>query len=137
MSWASEYVGLPYADLGRDRAGVDCWGLARLVYGEELGIDLPSYAGAYASAEEVAEVDAALRGAQERRAWLGVAIAQPFDIFEFRTGRYRSHVGIAVDADRMLHVHAGGAALVEPLQPRWIHRRIGIHRHITMTLKGV
>ena len=41
MIWANAYVGLPWADLGRDRTGCDCWGLARLVYAEQLGIALP------------------------------------------------------------------------------------------------
>ncbi|WP_165937523.1 C40 family peptidase [Antarcticimicrobium sediminis] len=136
MSWASRYVGTPYADHGRSRAGVDCWGLACVVYAQELGIVLPSYAGAYASAEEIDEVDALLYGAKERQHWRQVPSARPFDLFEFRTGGRAAHVGIALDARRMLHVHAGGAALVEPLQPRWITRRIGIYRHINMYLRG-
>lgn len=136
MSWASKYVGIPYADHGRDRDGVDCWGLACLVYAEELGITLPSYAGAYASAEEISDVDAILRGAPERREWLSVRCARPFDLSEFRAGAYRSHVGIMVNSDLMLHVHAGRAALCERLHPRWIWRRTGIYRHINMVLRG-
>lgn len=135
MSWASKYIGLRYADQGRDWSGVDCWGLARLVYAEELGIELPSYASAYVSAEEVAEVDAALSGATERRNWAPVQRAQPFDVYEFRTGQFRSHIGIAAAPGRMLHVHAGGAALIEALVPRWNRRLLGIHRHINMALR--
>ena len=58
MIWANAYVGLPWADLGRDRTGCDCWGLARLVYAEQLGIALPSYSDAYPCAGEQAEVAA-------------------------------------------------------------------------------
>jgi len=136
MSWSSKYVGLPYTDHGRDRDGVDCWGLARLVYAEELGITLPSYADAYASAEELLEVDAILRGASERKQWCAVSQTQPFDLFEFRVGAHRSHVGIAVSTSLMLHVHSGSAALVERIWPRWTERRTGIYRHIHMVLRG-
>ena len=34
--WTQKYVGIPYRDLGRDMTGCDCWGLLRLVYGQEL-----------------------------------------------------------------------------------------------------
>ena len=39
-AWVADYVGLPWEPYGRTRAGVDCWGLVRLVYEERLGICL-------------------------------------------------------------------------------------------------
>lgn len=132
MIWAARYIGLPYADQGRDRAGVDCWGLARLVYREELEIDLPSCAGDYTSAEEAREVNAVLAGAPERNQWRCVDVARAFDLFELRTGRLASHVGIAVGSDLMLHVHADGTSKIERLAPRWSSRVVGIYRHENM-----
>jgi hypothetical protein len=42
--WAGEYVGIPFADPGRDRGGCDCWGLVRLILAEQAGLALPSLA---------------------------------------------------------------------------------------------
>jgi hypothetical protein len=43
-AWAGQYVGIPFADLGRDRHGCDCWGLVRLILAEQAGLTLPSLA---------------------------------------------------------------------------------------------
>lgn len=137
MSWSATYVGLPYLDHGRDRRGVDCWGLARLVYRDELGIDLPSYTGLYASAEELSEVHAALADDQARSPWRKVDEAEPFDLFELRCGAFHTHVGVAVNASLMLHVHAGGSVCIERLAPRWSSRIAGIYRHVNRASKGV
>lgn len=64
-AWAGPYVGLPYADKGRDRAGVDCWGLVRLILAEVAGQRLPDYSEAYTRPGDHASVadavDAGLR----------------------------------------------------------------------------
>lgn len=39
----SEYVGLEYKNLGRDRSGIDCCGLIYLIYKEKRGILLPDF----------------------------------------------------------------------------------------------
>lgn len=43
--WTTRYVGLPYRAGGRERDGLDCWGLIRLIYREEKGILLPEIPG--------------------------------------------------------------------------------------------
>lgn len=38
-----KYVGIPWKHLGRTSKGIDCYGLAQLIYKEELNIILPDY----------------------------------------------------------------------------------------------
>lgn len=65
-AWASDYIGLPFADHGRTREGADCWGLVRLVYAEVFNLALPSYASTYTDAHDQASVSAAVeRGLQD------------------------------------------------------------------------
>ena len=131
MNWAGAYVGLPWADLGRDRAGCDCYGLARLVYVEQLGIALPSYTGAYPCAGERAEVAALIGREAEAGPWRPVADAlAPFDLLVFRRGRLASHLGVALGDGRMLHMDGETQARVARLEdPRWCVRFVRAFRH--------
>jgi cell wall-associated NlpC family hydrolase len=58
-AWVHEYQGIPFAPRGRDRGGIDCFGLLRLVYEEQLRILLPSFTESYTTALEKEEVRAA------------------------------------------------------------------------------
>ena len=131
--WPNRFTGVPFADLGRTRAGCDCWGLVRLVYAEVLGIALPSYAGGYVSAEERAGVAALLDAADDSGPWVcvtreGWPIAA-FDVLVFRRGGLRAHVGVAIDDARMLHIEGEDQAkVVRFLDPRWCSRLDGAWR---------
>ena len=43
IMWFEDYVGIPFVDLGRDRSGIDCYGLIRLLYSERLSVEMPDY----------------------------------------------------------------------------------------------
>ena len=61
--WSATYIGAPWSARGRDRDGLDCWGLVRLVYRDRLFRDLPDYQG-YVSGHERREIDALIAGAR-------------------------------------------------------------------------
>ena len=130
-NWANPYVGLPGVALGRDRAGVDCWGLVRLVYGE-AGIPLPSYAGLYADPLERAETAAVLAAGAAAGDWLPVAAgdARPLDLLLFGGAGRGDHCGLWIDPRRMLHVTLGGVSGVTRHDlPPWRGCRTGLARH--------
>jgi len=35
------YIGIPYKHLGRDKKGVDCYGIVVMIYKDKLGVELP------------------------------------------------------------------------------------------------
>lgn len=110
MEWAAKYVGIPFLSKGRERDGLDCWGLVRIVYREQLGIDLPSYGeiGAFEMARVANAIDDALEQEQWRRCGrkaFAVAVMTA-NAPDRRLYRAPFHVGVFIDPFRILHVEA-------------------------------
>ena len=129
MSWTNAYIGIPFLDLGRDKEGCDCWGLVRLVYRQELGIDVPSYAGDYHSTEERQEIARLIGAAQCSPSWRKVENPQAFDVVLFRRGLLTAHIGIVMRPDWMLHMHDAGARIENYRLTSWQSRFLGCYRH--------
>ena len=100
----NQYVGLPYRDKGRDRSGLDCWGLLRLVYHEQAGIALPSYAEDYVTAEDRQAIADLIAG--RRQPWSEVAeeTVKPLDGLLMCHAGLERHIGIVVRRGLVLHV---------------------------------
>lgn len=137
MSWSDRFVGIPYEDFGRGRAGCDCWGLACIIYREELGITLPDYLGSYASTDEQGEIAALISGERTSPLWLPVSgPAVAFDIALFRRGRWSSHVGIVIRHGVMIHMIADDGAKVQGyLDGPYKHRFEGHYRHVSRAIE--
>lgn len=129
-AWVAGYVGLPFLSGGRDRAGLDCWGLVRLVLAERFGLDLPSYAGAYRDASRALDVAPLI--AAERDLWSPVpdGSARLGDAVLLRVKGWPIHVGLLVARRRILHIEAGIDSVVERLDsPIWRDRTVGLFRY--------
>jgi cell wall-associated NlpC family hydrolase len=114
--WSTQYLDLPWLEKGRTRAGIDCWGLVRLVLGEQCGADLPAFDEAYLTTHERAQIEAAIAGeVVELATRIDLAAAREFDVLELLDHGRPTHLGIVVSSRRMLHIPRGGFSEM----PRW------------------
>lgn len=134
-SWAGGYVGIPYADKGRDHDGVDCWGLVRLVLAEQFGVDLPSYAQTYTTAEDGVSVAGAVQ-AGLRDGWLPADYPSATDLLILRVEGRPWHCALMVNAVQFLHAPARdrrGQPMLSCIDridsPLWRSRVEGLWRH--------
>jgi cell wall-associated NlpC family hydrolase len=126
LHWSAEFVGLPWRERGRDRTGVDCWGLLFLIYASR-GVEVQSYADDYVSVDERERVAAIATQAASESEWLQINPGEEreFDALLFKRAGLATHVGIVVAPGKMLHIRNGGMSEIVP----WRSRLIGIYRH--------
>lgn len=111
-AWWGEYIGLPFLDRGRTRDGLDCWGLVRLVYWEQRGLILPDLGGEYLNTRDGDALAPLLQS--HLPAWRSVAPGE-FAVALFTLPDGRLHVGVMVDAQRVLHATRDCEACIERL----------------------
>jgi len=128
-AFAATYVGIPYLDKGRDRAGIDCWGAVRLVLDEVFHVKLPSYADTYSDGDDWAAIGAAVR-AGLLDGWRRVEPAHAGDLLVLAIARRPWHCALMLDAVHFLHAAPGDSTVIDRLDsPRWARRIEGIYRH--------
>jgi len=131
-SWVNEYVGLPWKELGRDRDGIDCWGLFRLVLKEQFQCDLPSYDGigfVSGSGRETEEkLGSFMTG--ELNAWRRVEEGRAGDGVLLRIKGHPIHVGVVIAQGSMLHIDRAIDSVIESYDSlQWKRRFLGTYRH--------
>lgn len=133
--WVADYLGLPFKEKGRDRAGVDCWGLVRLVLAEQFNIKTPSYSGDYSSVtdeEHIAHIIKSTLGF-----WRPVHPPQAGDGLLCRIRKQPSHIGVIVAPGWMLHILPNDCVSLERVDGlRWHRRVIGYYRHAERRFDG-
>lgn len=140
VAW-EQYLGLHYKFGGRTRAGVDCWGLVRLIYEERLGIVLPKFGEFYS--RDLARTSEQLIGAAAMPPWGPIALGDEhaFDVVLmlslFRGAAHPLHVGVVTKPAHCIHVDENIESVHVPfrdargVRTHWsLHRRVvGIYRH--------
>lgn len=136
--WVAPYIGLPWQTMGRDRDGLDCWGLVRLVLAERFDIDVPAYAeGGWRSqrkADDLRALETFIRG-HMRDDWRSVGWVgrREGDGVLFNVRGRPLHIGLIVSPDWFLHIQAGHDAAVERFDSiAWRDRVHGAFRHRLM-----
>ena len=129
--WSGQYLNLPFIEQGRDRAGVDCYGLLRLVFQEQRGIVLPSYTEGYTTEDDMKLLTDLVRG-HVATAWSHVERAQAtvYDAVIFRMKGEPIHVGVVLDHEYFLHTMRGKWSSIERMNSiQWRHRIVGVMRY--------
>lgn len=101
--WSTRYIGLPYSIGGRDRDGVDCWGLLCLVYQNEQGIRLPELPGVVQW--DSLAISREILG-QSKGSWSEVSAPMEGCAVAMSLREVLHHVGIWTDADGGKVIHA-------------------------------
>lgn len=125
------YLQLPFEERGRTRAGLDCYGLVALVYREQRGILLPSYAEDYATTTDAAEITALCRG-EVARSWREIPLAEAgvFDVVMLRMLGQPIHFGLTLDPPWFLHTMKDGWSKAERWDALlWKKRVVGTVRY--------
>lgn len=129
--WAGHYIGLPFKEHGRDRSGIDCWGLVRLIFQEQMGIALPSYRYDYAGTRDAGAIGALITRVVREWETIDMPDARLGDAVVFCVNGAPLHVGMVIGDMRMLHIERFIDSAIENYSaPRWQKRIHGFYRPI-------
>ena len=83
--WTKKYAGIDFKDRGRSRGeGVDCWGLVRLIYLEEFGVELPDLSSCYESIKDLDAISDQVAAGERDWTEVGWATAHEGDVVLLR-----------------------------------------------------
>lgn len=132
--WAGYYIGLPFLDHGRDRSGLDCWGLVRLVMAEQFGIAMPSYINEYQRTTQVDKISSLIE--RESAGWKIILSGDEScgDVVVLRVRGKPMHVGMVLGDQQMLHIELGiNSAIERYAGVRWADRLAGFYRYNSLS----
>jgi len=122
-----KYIGLPYLDNGRTESGLDCWGLARLFYSNEYGIELPSYSEEYTGGTDP-YISQAVNLYKDN--WEEITIPNIGDLCLFNIFGEPMHVGVYIGDNKFLHCRIGSDSVIESLNNvKWKNRFVGFYAY--------
>ena len=122
-SWVQDYIGIPFVSGGRNRRGLDCYGLIRLVLMEQYGCTLPLLNGKYDNAlnlydtsplffQQLPILTEKIAGPQER----ALALLEMHQL--------PCHLGLFCGGESIIHSRSGVGVVAERLDSRRLPGRI-------------
>lgn len=129
------YLKVPYQHQGRTFAGADCFGLLRLFYEKELGIDLPDYDKDYP--EDWWTEASLITDLYKEYKFKKVKTFEFGNVILFKnSSTVPGHIGIVIDPSTFLHMTRTGAGTNNyryGLWARQIHSVYGLKKNAYKT----
>jgi len=131
------YVGLPYKHLGRDRKGVDCYGLIILIYKEKFGIELPNAEGYEFGEDACNYLPAFYKEGQYKhvadfhKLWTPVEQVEKYDVILFNVyGEVEAptHSGLYLGEGKFIHCMHKLPVTINRLEKHWLNMQHSIYR---------
>jgi hypothetical protein len=127
-TWWNDYISLKYLKKGRDKDGIDCWGLVKLIYKEQYNIELPSFAEEY-EAEQQTKIEQLI--ALGKEGWEKIETPTIGDVALLRVNGLFMHVGVVVSPNQFIHVSEHTNTTIERFDTGiWKHRVEGFYRYV-------
>lgn len=127
--WWNKYINIKFAEKGRDSTGCDCWGLARLIYKNELNIELPDYLDVYNSTNDTEKLAKVIKEEKEHN-WQQPDTGKEFDIIILNMKGRPMHIGVVIKPNYMVHCSKGVNTAIERFDSiKWKNRVIGFARY--------
>lgn len=129
--WHKNYGHCKFKRNGRTDTEVDCWQLLRLIYRDQLGMDLPAIEGVYLDDSPMTIRNVSRAMGEERKQWVSVDSPKEFDIVLLKPrGKLFFHVGCYIPLNKMLHIEDGSQVTCERIDGiMWQNRIEGFYRH--------
>ena len=137
MTWYNSYTGFPYKHLGDDiETGIDCFNLCRLVFRNELNIDIPYTTSDYCNIVDEdwytkTHTQFMLDGFNNPDlGWEKVKTPQVYDIIIMSLGSSHvvNHCAIYVDLNKMLQTMINHKSWIAPYGRYYKQYTLGIYR---------
>ena len=137
MTWYNSYTGFPYKHLGDDKeTGIDCFNLCRLVFRNELNIDIPYTTSDYCNIVDEdwytkTHTQFMLDGFNNPDlGWEKVKTPQVYDIIIMSLGSSHvvNHCAIYVDLNKMLQTMINRKSWIAPYGRYYKQYTLGIYR---------
>lgn len=132
--WAASLINdrISFKERGRDRSGLDCWGLVKLAYLECFNKSVDGYEGEYESIRDFNHLHE-LFDKHRPESWQEVKPEKPGDVILLRLRGRPIHVGLVLGNQRMIHIEERIQVCVENYTNAvWRNRVLGFYRPITM-----
>jgi cell wall-associated NlpC family hydrolase len=134
--WYEKYTGFPYKHLGNSTTdGIDCFNLCKLVYKNELSIDIP-----YLTSDFCNIVDEnwytkthdqfMLKAATTEYGWTKVPEPKIYDVIVMSLGstHVANHCALYVDTNRMLQTMLQHTSWIAPYGSYYKQYTVGVYR---------